>query len=155
MKLGLRLRQLGVTQKRFAAELGVSEATVSGWVSGRTIPDLRKIPLIESATGGAVTLADFLDSLPAATPRPALPATGPAACPQSVAPGGLAEPQLPLAAEAARLGLDAAAIAGQALRQAIGAEKARRWAEENRAAIEAHARYVEAHGVPLAKYRMF
>jgi post-segregation antitoxin (ccd killing protein) len=68
---------------------------------------------------------------------------------------GLAETRAPFAAEAAALGLDAAAIAGQAVREAIGREKARRWAEENRAAIEAHRRYVEEHGLPLDEYRQF
>jgi antitoxin CcdA len=137
MKLGPRLRQLGLSQKRFAAELGVSEATVSAWVSGRSMPDMRKIPLIESATAGAVTLADFLDGNPPA------------------GPSGLAEAQTPLAAEARQLGLDADRIAEQAVRAAIGAEKARRWAEENRAAIEAWNRYFEDNDTPLAEYRMF
>ena len=136
MKLGPRLRQLGLSQKAFAATLGVSEATVSAWVAGRTIPDPRKLLAIAAATGGAVTLADFLEAGPATPP-------------------GLAETQAPLAAEAERLGLDAEAIAAQALRAAIGAEKARRWAEENRAAIEAHRRYIEEHDTPLAAYRMF
>jgi len=138
MKLGPCLRLRGLSQKAFAAELGVSEATVSAWVAGRTLPDMRKIPAIEAATGGAVTLADFLDGDP--------PAAG---------SRGLAETQLPLAVQAGQLGLDPAAIADQALRAAIGAEKARRWAEENRAAIEAWNRYFEEHDTPLAEYRMF
>ncbi len=136
MKLGPCLRHRGLSQKAFAAELGVSEATVSAWVAGRTLPDMRKIPAIEAATGGAVTLADFLEAAPAAPP-------------------GLAETQAPLLAEATRLGLDPERIAAAALRAAIGAEKARRWAEENRAAIEAHTRYIEEHDTPLAEYRMF
>ena len=61
----------------------------------------------------------------------------------------------PHEAEAAALGLDAAALAERAVREAISAEKARRWLEENREAIEAHNRWVEEHGLPLAKYRMF
>jgi len=130
MKLGPRLRQLGLSQKAFATALGVSEATVSAWVAGRIIPDPRKLPAIAAATGGAVTLADFVDD-------------------------GPAEAQAPLVAEAERLGLDAAAITAQALRAAIGAEKARRWAAENRAAIEAWNRYFEDNDTPLAEYRMF
>lgn len=68
---------------------------------------------------------------------------------------GLAEAQTPFLDEAASLGLDAAAIAERAVREAVGREKARRWAEENRAAIEAHRRYIEEHGLPLDEYRQF
>ena len=68
---------------------------------------------------------------------------------------GFAGVQAPYRAEADALGLDAAAIAEQAVREAVGREKARRWAEENRAAIEAHRRYVEEHGLPLDEYRQF
>lgn len=68
---------------------------------------------------------------------------------------GLAEAQDPFAAEARALGLDAEAIAAQAVQDAVRAEKARRWQEENREAIESHNAWVEKHGVPLAKYRMF
>jgi len=39
--------------------------------------------------------------------------------------------------------------------QLSGDEKARRWAEENREAIESYNAWVEEHGVILAKYRMF
>lgn len=67
----------------------------------------------------------------------------------------LAEAQAPFAAEAQSLGLDAAAIAARAVQEAIRAEKARRWLEENREAIAAHNRWVEEHGLPLAEYRMF
>lgn len=69
--------------------------------------------------------------------------------------GGFSEAQSPLEPEARALGLDPTAIAEAALRKAIGDEKARRWAEENREAIGAHTRYIEEHGPPLAKYRMF
>jgi antitoxin CcdA len=55
----------------------------------------------------------------------------------------------------AALGLDAAALAERAVREAISAEKARRWLEENREAIEASNAWVEKHGLPLAKYRPF
>ncbi|WP_245216732.1 Cro/CI family transcriptional regulator [Neoroseomonas nitratireducens] len=53
-------------------------------------------------------------------------------------PPGLAEAQAPLIDD-----------------DAARADKARRWLEENREAIEAHHRWVEQHGLPLAKYRMF
>jgi DNA-binding transcriptional regulator YdaS (Cro superfamily) len=68
---------------------------------------------------------------------------------------GLAESQAPYAAEARELGIDAAAVAAEAVRAAIAAERARRWSADNRAALEAHARYVEEHGLPLDSHRMF
>ena len=68
---------------------------------------------------------------------------------------GFAEAQSPLHAEAASMGIDPAAIAETALKKAISDEKARRWAAENAEAIAAHNRYIEEHGLPLAKYRMF
>ena len=68
---------------------------------------------------------------------------------------GFAETQAPFATEARALGLDPEAIAQKAVRDAIKAEKERRWLEENREAIAAHNEWVEKHGVPLAKYRMF
>ena len=70
-------------------------------------------------------------------------------------PTGLAEAQAPFSLEARSLGLNPAAIAATALKKAIGDKKARRWAEGNFEAIEAHNRYVEQHGLPLDKYRMF
>ncbi|MDB5413800.1 MAG: Post-segregation antitoxin (ccd killing mechanism protein) encoded by the plasmid [Rubritepida sp.] len=68
---------------------------------------------------------------------------------------GFAEAQAPFAAEAQALGLNAAAIAAQAVQDAIRAEKARRWLEENREAIDAWNRWTEENGLPLAEYRMF
>lgn len=68
---------------------------------------------------------------------------------------GFAETQAPFATEARALGLDPEAIAQKAVRDAIKAEKERRWLEENREAIEAQNAWVEKHGLPLAKYRMF
>ena len=67
---------------------------------------------------------------------------------------GFAGAQAPFA-EAEALGLDPAAIAAEAVREAVRAEKARRWLEENREAIEAHNKWVEENGLPLAEYRMF
>lgn len=68
---------------------------------------------------------------------------------------GFAETQVPIADEARTLGLDPDAIAAKAVQDAIRAEKERRWIEENREAIEAQNAWVERHGLPLAKYRMF
>jgi post-segregation antitoxin (ccd killing protein) len=41
------------------------------------------------------------------------------------------------------------------LKQAIGDEKARRWAEENREAIAAWNRHFEENDTPLAEFRAF
>ncbi|WP_454739749.1 type II toxin-antitoxin system CcdA family antitoxin [Cupriavidus necator] len=43
----------------------------------------------------------------------------------------------------------------QAMREAIRAERGRRWAAENADFIAAHNKFVEQHGLPLAKHRMF
>jgi len=75
--------------------------------------------------------------------------------PQVIALAGSPDWATSLTNEAAALGLNPDAISAAALKKAIGDEKARRWAEENREAIAAHHRYVEEHGLPLAKYRMF
>ena len=76
------------------------------------------------------------------------------------AAGGSATDHRPLRpceafAEARALGLDPEAIAAKALEDAVRAEKARRWLQENSAAIEAQNAWVEQHGLPLAKYRTF
>ena len=68
---------------------------------------------------------------------------------------GFAAARSPFAAEARALGLDPDAIAARALKDAVTAEKARRWLEENREAVVAHNEWIEKHGVPLAKHRMF
>lgn len=91
--------------------------------------------LLSRATSGAVGPSDFFPTPPQApTPSCSEPA---------------------FATEARALGLDPDAIAAKAIRDAIKAEKERRWLEENREAIEAQNAWVEKHGVPLAKYRMF
>ncbi|MBO6539755.1 MAG: type II toxin-antitoxin system CcdA family antitoxin [Rhizobiaceae bacterium] len=60
-----------------------------------------------------------------------------------------------LLAEAKELGINMSRIAEESIAQAVSAEKSRRWKEENREAIESSNAYVEKHGLPLAKYRMF
>ncbi len=109
-----------------ARALGLASASVAQW---RTVPPAR-VGEVARATG-----------LSPAELRPDLQL-------------GFAETQAPFA-EAEALGLDAAAIAAHALREAVRAEKARRWLEENREAIEAHNKWVEENGLPLAEYRMF
>ncbi|MCW3846736.1 type II toxin-antitoxin system CcdA family antitoxin [Sphingomonas sp. LB-2] len=58
--------------------------------------------------------------------------------------------------EAARaLGINLSQTCESALRAATAAERSRKWQEEHREAIEANNAWVEKHGLPLAKYRMF
>lgn len=56
-------------------------------------------------------------------------------------------------ARALNINLSGAAEAGIA--EAIAAEKARKWREENAEAIQSSNEYVEKYGLPLEKYRMF
>ena len=60
-----------------------------------------------------------------------------------------------LVADAHRLGLNLSRAAAEGLRRAIAAEETRRWREENAEGIRQMNAYVEKHGLPLAKYRMF
>ena len=60
-----------------------------------------------------------------------------------------------LVAEARRLGVNLSRAAEDGLRRAIAAEAARRWRAENVEALLSSNAYVEEHGLPLAKYRMF
>jgi antitoxin CcdA len=146
MTLAEFLQREGLTLMAFGQKLGVSHTTVRRWALGEAAPrDRSMFERISAATGGAVTAADFFPVGSSADIR------------------GFSEAQMALEeqalssshAEATALGLDADAIAENALREAIRAEKARRWLEENREAIEAHNRWVDEHGLPLAEYRMF
>ena len=131
-----------------AAELarrcGVHPVTVYKWKAGSIFPRPPQLQALVEATGGAVTANDFAELKNSQT-RGGRPEVS----------RGLAETQAPFITEARSLGLDAAAIAAKAVKEAISAEKGRRWLEENREAIEAHNRWVEEHGLPLAEYRMF
>jgi antitoxin CcdA len=127
-----------------AKHLGCPVSTVHGWLTGQRRPDWASLERIRAATDGAVSPADFLPSHSASRETPTAKAMP-----------GFAEAQSPFAAEARALGLDPEAIAEKSLRDAIRAEKERRWREENREAIEAQNAWVEKHGLPLARYRMF
>ncbi|WPB84944.1 type II toxin-antitoxin system CcdA family antitoxin [Sediminicoccus rosea] len=131
-----------------AAELarrcGVHLVTVYKWKAGTIFPRPSQLQALAEATGGAVTANDFAGVGPSAKGSR-----------RRDAPPGLAEAQAPFAAEAQALGLDAAAIAARAVQEAIRAEKARRWLEENQDAIEAWNRWTESNELPLAEYRMF
>lgn len=56
--------------------------------------------------------------------------------------------------EAARLGI-AVPSDVEDLRRAVKGELERRWSVENRDALESINRWVEKHGLPLAKYRVW
>ena len=67
-------------------------------------------------------------------------------------PVSLAEPLL-AEAKALRINVSQATEAG--LTQAVAEKRAELWLQENLEAIESSNAYVEKHGLPLAKYRMF
>lgn len=41
----------GLTQKQLASICGVTESTVISWEKGKSLPSIKKLPLIESAFG--------------------------------------------------------------------------------------------------------
>ena len=56
---------------------------------------------------------------------------------------------------AKRLGINVSRACELGLREAVRAAREAEWLEENREAIEERVRYVEAHGLPLDRDRMF
>ena len=60
-----------------------------------------------------------------------------------------------LVKEARELGINVSQACEEGLAAATKAERERRWLEENRDAIESWNRYIEKHGLPLARYRRF
>lgn len=58
--------------------------------------------------------------------------------------------------EAAReLGINLSRACEDGLRREVALEQGRRWQEENKEGIAASNAYVEKHGLPLEKYRLF
>ena len=57
--------------------------------------------------------------------------------------------------EARGLGINISRAAERGLAHAIAEQRAVVWLEENRAALESSNAFVEAHGLPLARYRGF
>lgn len=57
--------------------------------------------------------------------------------------------------EARGLKVNLSRAAERGIEAAVKAERDRRWKEENREAIESSNRWVEEHGLPLAKNRPF
>lgn len=60
-----------------------------------------------------------------------------------------------LVAEAKALGVNISQASNQGLALAVKQARSERWLEENKPALDAYNRWVEQHGLPLAKYRLF
>lgn len=58
-------------------------------------------------------------------------------------------------AEARELGINLSQACERGLVEALSEARKQRWLEENRETIESSNRYVEEHGLPLAKSRLF
>ena len=58
-------------------------------------------------------------------------------------------------AEARELGINISQACERGLVETLAEERAKRWLEENREAIESSNAYVEKHGLPLSRYRLF
>lgn len=57
--------------------------------------------------------------------------------------------------EARALNINISRAAERGLSLQIAEERAKKWREENKEAIESWNAYVEQHGLPLARYRQF
>lgn len=143
MTLAEWLSRTGVSAATLAERCGVHPLTIYKWKDGVNVPRQARLAALTEATGGAVTANDFHPQTGAGTDGDGAPDAGTG--------GGLGA----LLREAEALGIEGEAVCRKALRGAIGDAKAARWTEENRDAIDAHARYIEEHGTPLGKYRMF
>lgn len=60
-----------------------------------------------------------------------------------------------IVAAAREAGLNLSQVCEAAIRSATKTEQARLWQEQHREAIEANNAWVEQHGLPLAKHRLF
>ena len=58
-------------------------------------------------------------------------------------------------AEARELGINISQACERGLVETLAEERARRWKDENREAMEGWNRYVEEHGLPLEDLRLF
>ncbi|WP_345940677.1 type II toxin-antitoxin system CcdA family antitoxin [Sphingomonas sp. So64.6b] len=57
--------------------------------------------------------------------------------------------------EAKELGINISRACEQGLEKQVSEERARRWLEENRAALQASNEWVEKNGLPLEEFRLF
>ncbi len=60
-----------------------------------------------------------------------------------------------LVAEAKELGVNISLASAEGLQRAVKQARAERWLEENMEALESSNAWVEANGLPLARYRLF
>ena len=60
-----------------------------------------------------------------------------------------------LVEEAKALGVSISQASNRGLEEAVKKARAGRWLEENREALESSNAWIEKHGLPLAKYRLF
>jgi transcriptional regulator with XRE-family HTH domain len=60
MTLDQYLKQNGITETAFAAQIGVNQSSVNRMRKGLISPDILTLGRIVEATAGAVTLADFV-----------------------------------------------------------------------------------------------
>jgi antitoxin CcdA len=60
-----------------------------------------------------------------------------------------------LVVEAKALGVSISQASNRGLEEAVKKARAEAWLEENRAALDSYNTWVEAHGLPLEKYRLF
>lgn len=60
-----------------------------------------------------------------------------------------------LVEEARSLGINLSQACEQGIAQQVAKQRAERWLDENRAALESSNAHVEAHGLPLARFRQF
>ena len=61
MNLKTYLRREGIKHFEFAEQIGVSNVTISRWISGTNMPRPEQLKEIYHATQGRVTANDFLD----------------------------------------------------------------------------------------------
>ncbi|MGY4396015.1 antitoxin CcdA [Sphingomonas sp. UYAg733] len=57
--------------------------------------------------------------------------------------------------DAKELGINISRACEQGLENQVAEERARRWLEENRAALRASNEWIEKNGLPLEKFRLF
>jgi transcriptional regulator with XRE-family HTH domain len=60
MRLGEYLRSAEISQTRFAAQIGVRQATISRYVSGEQVPSTPIVLKIRALSKGAVALDDWV-----------------------------------------------------------------------------------------------
>ena len=60
MRLGEYLQLADISQSRFAAQVGVRQATISRYILGEQVPSVPIVLKIRDLSGGAVGLDDWL-----------------------------------------------------------------------------------------------